>query len=114
MATREPLIGRPEPPGWITIRTPINPTIKAVHRRRPTISPRKIIDIIVTIKGDEKPIVASSGNCNKSAAQKLSPIAMTPIRVRKLCRRNRFVFTDFKPGPKTSHVNIKINPNRNL
>ena len=40
--------------------TPIRPTAVAIQRRRPTFSPRKMIDNAVTNSGETKPVAEAS------------------------------------------------------
>src|ERR1700690_968285 len=47
-------------PGRRIISTPINPTAVASQRRRPTLSPRKMIDSAVTNSGETKPVAEAS------------------------------------------------------
>src|SRR3954470_11795756 len=78
-------------PGRRMMMTPIRPTPVAIQRRRPTRSPRKMIDSAVTNSGATKPVAeASAIGRNRKPEMKNSDEAST-VRPRSDCRPSRLV-----------------------
>ena len=84
------------------ISTPIRPTAVAIQRRKPTFSPRKMIDSAVTNSGETKPVAeASAIGRNRKPEMKNSdePSSAAP---RSKCRPSRLVckrITAANPAP---------------
>src|SRR5246127_2725274 len=73
------------------ISTPINPTAVASQRRKPTLSPRKMIERAVKNKGDTKPVAEASAIGRKRKPEMKNSDEPKSAAPRASCRPGRLV-----------------------